>query len=357
MAAAGTDRTRRRLLAGAAATVAAPLLARSARAAGAVRELYVRTPGGAYDQQRRKTLYEPFERDTGVRVVPVASSVSKLVTLARTGRAGLDVIETGDDILYLLEDMKALEPIDYGAFRRTRPDDIDPRMRRSHHVGSTVYADVLGYSTRAFSADTAPRGWAAFWDVQGHAGARSLADMASGSPNLEFALLADGVDPGSLYPLDLDRAFRSLSRVRPAITKFWSSGAMATQMLVDGEVVLSSIWSSRANAARAAGAAVGIGWEQNLVNMTAAGIARNARNREAALAYLDYSLSPAVQARIVRESGDIPVNRQAHHAIDKAQLDADGVPWTQSRGILKDSRWWADNRQQVSARWARWVLG
>ena len=41
-------------------------------------------------------------------------------------------------------------------------------------------------------------------------------------------------------PIDIDRALKSLSRIRPAIRKFWDTGALSAQMLSNKEVVLGS---------------------------------------------------------------------------------------------------------------------
>lgn len=325
--------------------------------ARAAQEVYVRTPGGSYDEQRKDTVHEPFRKETGITVVPVASSAGKLVAMFQAGQLDIDVIETGDDILWLLEDAGALEPVDYGAFKYTAPEDIDQAFRRKFHVGSTVYADVLGFNTKACPAGSEPKSWAEFWDTARFPGPRSLADMSAGVPNLEFALLADGVAPGAIYPIDVDRAFKSLSKIKASVPKFWTSGAVATQMLVDKEVHFSTIWSSRANNARLAGGPVAIQWNQNLVNVTAAGITRNARNLKAAKLYLDYSLSADVQTRLITVSKDIPVNRKAYPAIDRTLIDPDAnLPWTASKGIVKDARWWAGNRQAVADVWSQWVI-
>ncbi|KAB2876766.1 MAG: ABC transporter substrate-binding protein, partial [Burkholderiaceae bacterium] len=69
-------RRRRAVLAGGAAALALPQLW-VGRAAAAER-LMVRTPGGSYDEKRQKTVYEPFQKETGIEVVPVASSAGKL---------------------------------------------------------------------------------------------------------------------------------------------------------------------------------------------------------------------------------------------------------------------------------------
>ncbi len=347
--------TRRGALVAAAAALAMPYL--WVRRAHAAERLLVRTPGGSYDERRRATVYEPFQKETGIEVTPVPSSAGKLVAMFKAGRPDLDVIETGPDILWLLQDAGALAPIPYGEFKFTDPADIEPFAKTRYHVGMSPYSDVMGYNTLAYSADKVPRNWGEFWDAKAFPGPRGLADMQSGVPNLEFALLADGVAADKLYPIDIERAFKSLSRIRPAVVKFWDSGALAAQMLSDRETVLTTIWSSRVQDARGKGAPVAIQWNQNLVNLTSTAIVKDSRNPTAARMFVDYTLSPAVQERWLGAFRELPINRKAYGSISRELIDpATGTPWSTSRGIVKDARWWADNRQRVAEVWNKWII-
>ena len=51
-----------------------------------------------------------------------------------------------------------------------------------------------------------------------------------------MAALADGVPPDKVYPLDVDRAFASLEKIKPHISVWWDSGGQAMQLMKDGEV-------------------------------------------------------------------------------------------------------------------------
>jgi len=57
---------------------------------------------------------------------------------------------------------------------------------------------------------------------------------------IEEALLADGVAKDKLYPLDIDRAFRSLDKIKKDVAVWWTGGAQTSQMLKTGEVDMSS---------------------------------------------------------------------------------------------------------------------
>ena len=78
---------------------------------------------------------------------------------------------------------------------------------------------------------------------------------------------------------------------------------------------------------------------------------------KAAKLFVDYTLSAAVQSRWLSAAKDIPANKKAYAAIAKELIDpATNQPWTTSKGIVKNARWWADNRQAVSDYWSKWVI-
>lgn len=347
--------SRRQTLALVGGAVAAPHV--WSQRAWANKQLPVRTPGGSFDDVKREHVYEPFRKATGIEIVPVAATVSKLLAMHRSGQMEVDLIDTGDDTLLQLHQAGALMPIDYGAFKRTNPEDIDPAFRRKEQVGNFVYAMVLGYHKSAYPTGKEPKNWAEFWDIKAFPGPRTLPDMASGSPNLEFALIADGVAPDKLYPLDIDRAFRVMSRVKPAVPKFWDTGALSTQMLSDKEVVLASLWSTRLGVAIDKGAPLGAGWHQNMVLLQSYGIPVGSRSVEAAKQFIDFSLSPEIQANWMRAYKAVPVNRKAYGATAPELIDPKtGKPWTDG-GFVRNIEWWAENRTKVNGIWSKWVIG
>ena len=322
-------------------------------------QLPVRTPGGSFDEVKKAHVYDPFRKATGIEIVPVPATVAKLLAMHRSGNMEVDLIDTGDDTLLQLDQAGALMPMDYSAFKLTNPDDLDPIVKRKEQVGNFVYAMVMGYHTAAYAKGKEPQSWAQFWDIKAFPGPRTIPDMASGSPNLEFALIADGVAPTSdkIYPLDIDRAFASMSRVRPAVPKFWDTGALSTQMLADKEVVLASLWSTRLGVAIDKGAPLGAQWNQNMVLVQSYGIPKGSKNVDAAQKFIDFSLSPDIQAAWMRAYKAIPVNKKSYAATAPELLDPKtNLPWTQG-GFRRDIDWWAANRTKVNGVWSKWILG
>jgi putative spermidine/putrescine transport system substrate-binding protein len=181
--------------------------------------------------------------------------------------------------------------------------------------------------------------------------------MASGTPNLEFALIADGVPMDKIFPIDTDRAFKSLSKIKPHIKKFWDTGALSAQMLADKEVVLGSIWNGRLQAVADKGAPVAIEWNQHMLQIQAYGLFKDAKNKEEAQLLIDYSLSPKAQLGVAKELGYGGVNRKSFDMLP-AELVAKlpGSPEQLKRSFVQDVVWWDRNRAKVNAIWSKWIL-
>ncbi|RVD48303.1 ABC transporter substrate-binding protein, partial [Mesorhizobium sp. M2D.F.Ca.ET.140.01.1.1] len=77
------------------------------------------------------------------------------------------------------------------------------------------------------------------WDVSKYPGVRTLSSGVYGEAGpWEEALLADGVPADALYPLDIDRAFASLDKIKPHIRKWFVTGSENQQLLHDKVVDL-----------------------------------------------------------------------------------------------------------------------
>lgn len=341
----------------AAATIA-PLASPGVLRGQAAGEVIVRTPGGVYDDVMRRHVYDPFTKETGIRVQPVAATVARLLAMFRANNVELDLIDTGDGPLVTLERMGALAPIAYDQWRWTKPDDIVREVRHEYRCANFIYATVLAYNRESFPNGTHPKSWAEFWDGAKFPGPRMLADMASGQPNLEFALIADGVPKDQLYPLDIDRAFRSLSRVKPHIRKFWDTGALSAQMLSDKEVVLGSVWNGRVQTIIDRGAPLGIEWNQHMIQTQALAVFKGARNGANAQKLIDFMLRPESQAGYARELIYGPTNVKAFDLLPADQLARmPGSPNSRESGFFNNVPWWEDNRDRVNRAWSRWILG
>jgi putative spermidine/putrescine transport system substrate-binding protein len=349
---------RRHFLAGTAAALATASMPivwpRGASAAGKV---VLRTIGGAYEEAVVKAIIEPFTKATGIEVVKVPATLGKLLAMFESGNIELDVVDAGELGMISLSQKGALDTINYKGWKLANPDDMDPVIRRDDMVGDIYFSSVLGYNTQSFPTGKQPRSWAEFWDLKKFVGPRMLADLASGNIDLEFALLADGVPKDKLYPLDIERGFKSLDRVRPAIRKFWDTGALSAQMLTDKEVVLGSIWNGRLQAVADKGAPLAIEWNEASLQSQYWGVLKGAKNAESAQRFIDFACQPELQANLAKLIPYGPTNRQAFKSIPAdvaARLPSS--PEHRARAFVQNGKWWADNRAKVSERWSQWLL-
>ena len=347
--------TRRNALIAGVAGLAMPSIGiRKARAAG---QVVVRNPGGAYSDMQKKFVYDPFTKETGIEVVIVASTMAKMLAMVKSGTTELDVGDAGLDGLITLEKAGALAPIDYASWKYTDANDIPKEYRSPMQVGTNLYSTVLGYNKETYPTGKQPTSWEQFWDAKAFPGSRMLADMASGTPNLEFALIADGVPMDKLFPLDIDRAFKSMSRVKPFVKKFWDTGALSAQMMADKDVVLGSIWNGRLMAIAQKGAPLAIEWNQHMLQIQAYGIFKDGPNPKAAQLFLDYSMAPKPNSGPGFELNYGPINRKSFELMP-AELIANlpGSPENMKRSFLQDVRWWDENRAKVNTIWSKWIL-
>jgi putative spermidine/putrescine transport system substrate-binding protein len=230
-------------------------------------------------------------------------------------------------------------------------------VRKPDMVCDLYFSTVLGYNNQTFPTGKHPRTWAEFWDLKKFPGPRMLADIASGAADLEFALLADGVPKDKLYPIDIDRAFKALDRVRPAIRKFWDTGALSAQMLADKEVVAGSIWNGRLQAVADKGAPLAIEWNEAMLQVQYWGIMKGAKNVADAQRFVDFACQPKIQADFANAIPYGPPNRAAFKHISAARAaQLPSSPEYKAKAFLQNGQWWADNRPKVSERWSQWLL-
>ncbi|HMK02441.1 MAG TPA: extracellular solute-binding protein, partial [Reyranella sp.] len=58
-------------------------------------------------------------------------------------------------------------------------------------------------------------------------------------------LMAAGVAPEKVYPIDIDKAFASYDKIKKDVIKWWDTGAVPIQLLTDREVVMTTVWNGR----------------------------------------------------------------------------------------------------------------
>ena len=171
--------------------------------------------------------------------------------------------------------------------------------------------------------------------------------------NLEAALIADGVAPEDIYPIDMDRAFKKLEELKPHIVSWWPSGAGSAQMIVDGEVDMIGLWNGRIQTAMDNGAPYEYTFDQQLLISDCWLIPKGAPNKELAMKVLARMMSPEIQANLPQYINYGPANLDAYATgkiSDEVMRTLPSSPENRKTAINFNAKWWADNLDEVTRR-------
>ena len=349
--------SRRSFVTGVAATAAAasvgPFVHTTAK--GASNKLVYSGWGGAYQDAVREAILQPFTKATGIEVVEIkiGPTIAHVKAQVQSKNVEWDVAELEAPDMLRGKQEGLLEKID-----RSRIDtkDLVKEAIDDVGIGCIVFSTVLAYSTAAYPAGKPhPKSWAEFWDVKKWPGRRFLQDQVK--LNLEFALMADGVSKDKLYPLDADRAFKSLDRIKPHIAVWWKKGAQPPQLLTDKEADLGSSWNGRITGEKWKGAAMDVEWNQGIAQYQYYNIPKGAPNRDNALKFIDFAIKPERQARSAELIPYGPTNRKAIPMIDKKKApDLPTYPENLKRQAPFNEEWWLKNEDALIKRWEAWKL-
>jgi mannopine transport system substrate-binding protein len=320
--------------------------------------LIIRTTGGIFEAALKKNFFDPFTKATGVKVVPVAASygdmMAKSAAMQAAGNVEWDIISPQfyelSKLSHLLEDLG-----DCSAMPNVAKDGIPSACGR-YGVLYLVGGQVLAYDPEKFKGEK-PKTWADFWDVTKFPGPRALPNTGSPWATLIAALIADGVAPDKLFPLDLDRAFAKLDKIKPHVAVWWKTGAQSQQVMRQGDAVMTLMWSGTAYATEKAGVSLDWSWTNAVADFGAWGILKGAPHPKAARAFIDfYIANPENHAAFSREMGYATSNKASQALLndaEKAELGA--IPEVTSQIISPDADWLEKNRAAALERWNRWV--
>lgn len=310
--------------------------------------------GGDMQKAMRESFYSEFEKQYGIRVVTTSPvDAGKLKAMVESGNIEWTVTEIGPEEAMLAEKEGLLEPLDRKIIDLS---DYPKHLQdRKYIMPKGVYTTVMGYRTDTFPEGKGPVSWADFWDVKKFPGPRTLRD--SPIDNLEFALLADGVAPDKVYPIDVARAFKKLDEIKPHITVWWKTGAQSAQLLVDKEAVMGSAWNGRYFVAIKNGAPLKIEWNQGMIKESAFVIPKGAKDAywgQKMLALITDAKAQGIYANIITYPG---LNLKSMEYV-KPELQtfmpthADNLP----KQVWTDAKWWLDNGKEMNERWSKWIL-
>ncbi len=248
--------------------------------------------GGVYQEAQRKAWLQPYTAATGVQFTEDENSSNATIkSQVESGQVTWDVVDVGNDFgLDVHKDL--LEPLDYTLIPK---DEMNAALGvTDYRVPDITYGVVLAYNTDKMGGKV-PAGWADYFDTAKFPGKRGAWDYSEGGM-FEFALMADGVAPKDLYPLDLARATKKLNTIKDDIV-FWNSGAESQELIGSGEVAMTMIWNGRGWSAKNIDKKpVEIQWNQQIVTADYLVVPKGSPNKDAAMKFIAYATCAANNA-------------------------------------------------------------
>ena len=317
--------------------------------------------GGALADAQKKAFFDPFTKETGIKIQVVEEGVSvggKLAAMQRSGNIEWDIIGDYLSGLKIFYDKGLLEDIDFSIVTHTQ--GLVPGAIQSWAVGHYVIGTCMAYNTNVFSATNHPMGLLDFFDVEKYPGPRSMANWGGPFDNLALALLYDGVPRDQVFPIDFDRAFKVLDKVKPHVKVWFSSGNQLMQALDVEEVVIAAAPDGRYHAAKKGGAPIQNVWKDGYYFISGRAVVKGSPMKDAAMQYLNFCLRPENQAIFTNEIGYTGVNTQSLKYVKEALqkellIHPDNVKHVFDMMEVKNAYWAIDHADEVTERWNTWL--
>jgi len=313
--------------------------------------------GGAFSDNVQKAYIVPFEADTHAKVIvqEYGSDVTAMVKAqVQQNTPGFDLI-SGVGILdqvAVMRDASVIQKLDWSKIPNS--GDLTDNAKYDYAMGQYVISTNFVYNSKAYP-NGGPDDAQKWYDVNTYPGPRALINF-SPTGVLEQALIADGVAVKDLYPLDVDRAFKMLDKVKPSIVKWWGSGAEIFDSLTSEESSSGVFWIAHAYRAQTAGAPVVVSMKDMFLIVDCWAIPTNAQNLDVVYAFLNYTIDGQRSANYTRLMGYAPVVKSAlNYLTDAEQQKLATYPANEAQGFWANVDYWQKNFATISERYLAWI--
>jgi len=304
--------------------------------------LVVASFGGTWERDLRADLIGPFEKERNARVEYVVGlSTETLSRLkAQKDNPQMDVV--------MLDDILTTEAANLGLLEKLSPGEVPnlKDLRKDAHIagdygaGFTFSATVLMYNTE--KVKPAPTSWKAMWDPK-YAGHVAIPGMNT-TWGLHTLLMA-----GKLYGSgenDVKAGLEALKKLaRDSDAAVYTSTTQINTLTQQGQVWLAPFSSVWVNQLEKGGTPVGIAVPQEGVYpiFTVWSVVKGAKNRAAAMQFVNDALAKGVQETFAPRALLMPTNTKAVLQPDLAKrVSFDRLLHLDAETVVKQRAAWVE---------------
>ncbi len=334
--------------------------------------------GGAYSASQDKAYHQPYmAKNPGVNIINDESSpegVAKLRAMNEAGNITWDVVDLeAADAIRACDEGLAIE-IDADSQLAPAPDgtsaseDFGDMLVSDCFIPQIVFSTTFGYRVDMVPDGVEPpKGACDAFDLKTYPGKRALNKRPIA--NMEWALLCDGVAYADVYDAleteeGVARAFAKLDTIKDQ-TIWWSASAEPIQLLADGEVFMASAYNGRLfSMIVEQNQPIAMAWNWQMFDIDGwvvpAGLPEDRMKRAMDFIYFATDTQRlADQAKYIsygpaRASSAPLVGKHAELGIDMApHMPTD--PNNAENTFVNNYLWWADNRDDLDAKFQVWL--
>ena len=248
------------------------------------------------------TLLENFTAQTGIRVVKDTfdSNETMLATFQAGKGAAYSIIYPSDYTVAKMIDLKLLQELDRS--RLIGLENILPRFQTSVYDPGNRYHVPVSWGTTGLvynseKLKTPPNDWSYLWQNQQQL-SRRMTLLSDTREVMGATLRSLGYSYNSTDPKQIQQAYEKLMALKPAIATFttdaWRDQILAGDLLVSMGFSVDGILVTRQNpklkyVVPQSGSSV---WSDTIV------IPKTAPNRDAAYAWINFMLQPAIASQV-----------------------------------------------------------
>ncbi|MDC0741932.1 ABC transporter substrate-binding protein [Polyangium mundeleinium] len=254
-----------------------------------------------------------FEEKYGVTVKGTYfGSSDELVAKLKSSPGVYDIVSPSSDVAYTLVQGGLVDPIDtskianWGDLADALKNLEDAKKDgKQYGVPFTWGPDYLIYDANVVKEE--PKSWKVFYDAQ-YKGKVTLWDDISNIYLVGQIMGLDKTNQAALYNMtdeQLAEAKKKLVELKPQVRKYWATAGELNDLFKNKEVVLAVGWPLTVGTLNKEGLNLkgvipeegATGWIDRLM------ITSSSKNKDLALAYLDYVTSPKAQALVFEATG------------------------------------------------------
>ncbi len=322
---------------------------------------------GNYMRSQMLGFVRPYESQTGkeISVEHYAGGLQDIRDQVESANVVWDVVDmTEADVLRGCEEglLEPLTGIDLpnGSDGTPAADDFVAGALSECGVGGIRWSTSYSYDTRLFGED-GPKTIADFFDTDSFPGPRAV--RRDPSVLMEWALMADGVAPGDVYPMletdeGLDRAFAMLDKIRPGLL-WWSNEREPIRYVEEGQAALSAVWtvSGSEHVRDTPDSNMRVVTDGAITEMDLYAIPKGSQRLEEAKEFIRYASGSRALAQQARYQPLEPTRKSAYKLIpdDIKSKFVTGPDASAETVLASDAQWWSKNYDRISERFDAWV--